>query len=317
MSERGVGVIPSREDGEGSPADGATRAHMPGIPRPSFASLRRLGMTPRPVSSAVACWLLAAIALAQSQPPQQPPPGDPPHDITQVDAAPIGGAIAVPLPEKERKRLQKYEIPELVGSRQALGSQLIDGRLRRPILDYVAEQGPIHQRLSIFEGGLVVVDAHGAGGTIRKKLLIPDDALKNYTKTISTSSLSTVRPPDVAAPRDGRRGALRVYDAPEYYVERQFDPMSTLPKRLSDMVVPLEDLLRAIVEDRAVTNTVANYLAKAGDQLVGDDQRVYRVERVVDGHIVELRCLSQPTRLYVEMKDLYLYFIGTPGAATR
>src|SRR5436190_801577 len=83
-----------------------------------------------------------------------------------------------------RKRLQRYEIPELVGSRQALGSQLIDGRLRQPILDYISEQGPIHQRLSIFEGGLVVVDAHGAGGIIRKKLLIPDDALKNYVKSI-------------------------------------------------------------------------------------------------------------------------------------
>jgi len=27
--------------------------------------------------------------------------------------------------------------------------------------------------------------------------------------------------------------------------------------------------------------------------------------------------LNQPTRLFVEMKDLYLYFIGTPGASTR
>src|SRR5436853_1774343 len=92
--------------------------------------------------------LLATGALAQS-PPQQ----DPPHDITQVDVAPINGAISVPLPEKQRKRLQKYEIPELVGSRQALGSQLIDGRLRHPMLDYITEQGPIHQRLSVFEGG--------------------------------------------------------------------------------------------------------------------------------------------------------------------
>jgi len=256
--------------------------------------------------------LLATGALAQS-PPQQ----EPPHDITQVDVAPINGAISVPLPEKERKRLQKYEIPELVGSRQALGSQLLDGRLRKPLLDYISEQGPIHQRLSIFEGGLVVVDVHGAGGTMRKKLLIPDDALKNYVRAISTLSLTHVRPADVVAPRDGRRSALRVYDTETYYVEREFDPMSTPPKRLSDMIVPLEDLLRAISEDRAVTNSVANYEPKVGDQLVGDDQKVYRVARIADGHIVELQCLSQPTHLYVEMKDLYLYFIGTPGAASR
>src|SRR5438067_7313972 len=116
---------------------------------------------------AACCSLLAFVAttaLAQSAPPQQPVPSDPPHDITQVDPAPLGGAISVPLPERERKRLQKYEIPELVGSRQALGPQLIDGRLPHPIVDYINEQGPMHQRLSIFEGGLVVIDTHGAGG---------------------------------------------------------------------------------------------------------------------------------------------------------
>jgi hypothetical protein len=269
---------------------------------------------------AARCLLLALVAttaIAQSQPPQPPPSSDPPHDITAVDAAPLGGAISVPLPEKERKRLQRYEIPELVGSRQALGSQLIDGRLRQPILDFITEQGPIHQRLSIFEQGLVVVDVHGAGGKISKKLLIPDDSLKNYMKAISAKSLSGIRPIDVSGPRDSRRGALRVYESPVYYVEREFDPMSTLPKRLSDMIVPLEDLLRAIYEDRAVTNTVANYEPKVGDELVGDDQKVYRVTRIAQGHIVELRCLSQPMRLFVEMKDLYLYFIGTPRAASK
>jgi hypothetical protein len=262
--------------------------------------------------------VLLAVALgvfAQTAPTT--PVADPPHDITQVDVAPINGAIAVPLPEKERKRLQRYEIPELVGSRQALGSQLIDGRLRKPLLDYVTEDGPVHQRLSIFEGGLVVVDVHGAGGTIRKKLLIPDDALKNYVRSISTKTLAAIRPTDVVAPHDSRSSRLRVYDTESYYVERAYDPMSTPPKRLSDMITPLGDLLRAIYEDRAVTNTVANYEAKVGDELVGDDQRVYRVARVADGHIVELQCLSQPMRLYVEMKDLYLYFIGTPGTASR
>ena len=58
-------------------------------------------------------------------------------------------------------------------------------------------------------------------------------------------------------------------------------------------------------------------MRKVGDQLVGDDQKVYRVTRIADGDIVELQCLSQPTRLYVEMKDLYHYFIGTPGAVSR
>ena len=101
------------------------------------------------------------------------------------------------------------------------------------------------------------------------------------------------------------------------FEERSYDPMGTLPKRLADQVVPLEDLLRALYEDRAVTNTVAGYKPKAGDELVGDDRRIYRIERVVDDRLVELRCLSQPMRLYVAAKDLYLYFIGTPGAASK
>jgi len=50
---------------------------------------------------------------------------------------------------------------------------------------------------------------------------------------------------------------------------------------------------------------------------VGDDKKVYKVVRVVNGKIVELKCLSQPTTIYVDVKDLYNYFIGTPGAASR
>ncbi|MDP9360174.1 MAG: hypothetical protein M3P29_01850, partial [Acidobacteriota bacterium] len=66
---------------------------------------------------------MAVSAAAQSQPPQtQPevhgleaaPSQNPTHDITMVDAAPLGGAIAIPLPERERKKLSKYDIPELV-----------------------------------------------------------------------------------------------------------------------------------------------------------------------------------------------------------
>src|ERR1700694_1767800 len=78
------------------------------------------------------CGLLFAGSLfAQSQPPRAVEPDAPPHDITKVDAAPLGGAIAVPLPEADRKRLQRYEIPELAGSRQALGSHFVNGGRRR------------------------------------------------------------------------------------------------------------------------------------------------------------------------------------------
>jgi hypothetical protein len=259
---------------------------------------------------------LAALLAAQSQQLPAPQP-TPTHDISQVDAAPLGGAIAVPLPERERKKLAKYDIPELAGSRQAIGSQRIDGRLPKPLVDYSAMTADIYQRLSIFEGGLVVVEVRGAGGTIRKKLIIPDDALKSYVHTISPAALAAVHDSELSKPRDTRRSLLRAYDAQQHFVERQFDPMATMPKELSDQIIPLQDLLRVIYQDRAVTNTVAGYMPKAGDQLVGDDKKIYKVVRVMNDKVVELHCLSQPTVIYVDVKDLYNYFIGTPGAASR
>src|SRR5437763_12086384 len=119
----------------------------------------------------IAVLLLAAANLpAQLQPP---PPENPAHDITQVDVAPLGGAIAIPLPEHDRKRLKKYDISELAGCRQAVGSQRIDGRLPKPLIDYSVTSATVFQRLSIFEGGLVVIESRGAGGTIRKKVILP------------------------------------------------------------------------------------------------------------------------------------------------
>jgi len=157
----------------------------------------------------------------------------------------------------------------------------------------------------------------GAGGTIRKKVIIPDDALHNYMHSISPTALASVHDSELSKPRDTRRSLLRAYDGQQNFVERQFDPMATLPKTLSDQIVPLEDLLRVIYQDRAVTNTVAGYMPKVGDQLVGDDKKIYKVVRVMNDKIVELHCLSQPTTIYVDVKDLYNYFIGTPGAASR
>src|ERR1043165_10207707 len=69
---------------------------------------------------------LLAIPLSAQQQQQQPP-----HGIDLVDPAPNGGAIAPPLPEKQRRQLKKLDIPELAGARQALGSQLIAGRSTR------------------------------------------------------------------------------------------------------------------------------------------------------------------------------------------
>jgi hypothetical protein len=245
--------------------------------------------------------LLAFPALAQDGPP---------HGIDQVDPAQPGGAINVPLPEHQRRMLKKYDVAELSGARQALGSQLIDGRLPRPLVDYFNTEGKVAQRISLFEGGLVVVKMTGAS-TIFKKVIIPPDAVASYLKTISPKALATVSPLDVRAPERGRRAVLRVYDTDGSFVEKEFHPAGVLPKRLSDQVLPLQDLLRTISEDRGVTTSIAGYEPKAGDELVSDDQRVYRVMRIVDPPgVVELKCLDDPISIYVAKKDLSQYFIG-------
>jgi hypothetical protein len=233
------------------------------------------------------------------------------HDITQVEPAPSGAAMATPIPMK--RGWKKYDIPDLAGAQQAIGSQLIDGRLRKPIVDYITAEGQVEQRVSIFEGGLVVVNMTGAS-TIRKKMLIPETALRSYVAAISPDALSVIEQHSLAAPEPTRRSLLRIYTDDGKFVERVFNPTRVLPKPLNDQITPLRDLLRAISEDRSVTSSVAGYEPKEGDELVADDQKIYRVMRVVDGaDVVELKCLDAPTTIYVVKKDLHLYFVGRRG----
>jgi hypothetical protein len=230
------------------------------------------------------------------------------HDITKVDPAPADSAIATPIPTTRAYR--KYSVPDLAGARQALGSQLIDGRLRKPLIDFLTAEGDVQQRISVFEGGLVVVNMTGAA-TIRKKVLIPDDALQTYVRTVTPAALTAVDRSSIAMPELRQEARLRVYDIDGRYVERVFNPTRVLPKALEDQITPLRDLLRAVSEDRAVTSTVAGYEPKPGDELVADDQKVYRVIRVVDGAgVVELQCLDAPTTIFVTKANLHLYFIG-------
>jgi hypothetical protein len=259
--------------------------------------------------------LLAVTPLLAQLPPS--PVAEPPHGIEMVDPAPLGGAIAPPLPEAQKRKLKKYDIPELAGAHQALGSQLIGGKLPRPIIDFVSIDAKVHERISFFDGGLVVIDVSGGGATIRKRLLLPTDAFRNYTGAITAARLAAVRADALVPPRDGRRATLRVYDAPGHFVEREYDPISTPPKRLADQVTPMQDLLRAIYQDRAVTNSVANYAPKEGDELVGDDSRVWKVKRVIENKIVVLECTTQPLSMYVDVHDLHNYFIGKPRTAAR
>ncbi len=231
------------------------------------------------------------------------------HDITKVDPVSDDAAIATPIPQ--RRGMKKYDIPDLAGAQQAVGSQLLDGRLRKPLVDFLTTEGTVTQRISIFEGGLVVVNMTGAA-TIRKKVLIPPDALESYLDTITPKALAAIDARSLAAADRGSRSLLRVYGEDGKPVERVFHPQRVLPKELNDQIAPLRDLLRAVSEDRSVTSTVAGYEPKEGDQLVADDRKVYRVVRVVgwSDPVVELKCLDAPSTIYVAKKDLHLYFVG-------
>lgn len=247
--------------------------------------------------------LLLLIVLAATQ-----------HDISRVEPVAPDAAISTPIPEKQQKRLKKYDMPELSGAKQAIGPQLIDGRLPKPLVDFITVEGTIEQRISIFEGGLVVVKMTGAA-SIQKKVIIPPDALTQYTRALSASSLKDVDQRELAQPEPQRRASLRVYAADGTFAERVFHPNRVPPKELNDHVAPLRDLLRAISEDRGVTTSLAGYEPKEGDELVADDHTVYKVTRIVSGGsgIIELRCLDAPTKMYIAKKDLHLYFLGRRG----
>jgi hypothetical protein len=230
------------------------------------------------------------------------------HDITQVEPATPGSVAATPIPTT--RGFRRYDIPDLAGAQQALGSQLLDGRLRRPVMDFFSSEREIQERVSIFEGGLVVVQMTGPA-TIRKKLLLPVETIGHYTDNINAESLAKIDQRELSAPEPGRRALLRVYREDGTFVERSFNPTRMPPKELNDQIAPLRDLVRAVSEDRGVTSSVAGYEPKPGDELVADDQKTYRVVRVVDGAgVVELKCLDAPTTIYVTKSDLHLYFVG-------
>ena len=234
----------------------------------------------------------------------------PQHNITRVEPVTPDTAISTPVPEREQRKLKKYDMPELAGAKQALGPQLIDGRLPKPLADYIVAEGAVEQRISIFEGGLVVVKMTGAS-LIQKKVILPPDALEQYMRTINADAVRAIDTRELVPPESNQRGVLRVYAADGKPVERLFHPNRVLPKPLNDQIAPLRDLLRAISEDRGVSTSIAGYEPQPGDELVADDSKTYRVVRVTDGAgIVELKCLDAPNTIFVAKKDLHLYFMG-------
>jgi hypothetical protein len=260
------------------------------------------------MKSRIGWTLISALMLAGSLAKAQTSDPAPPHDAATSDP---GGAIAVPI-DPDAFDAKRYEIPELAGSSLAIGSQLIDGELPRPLADYVVRNGVIVQRLSLYRSGLAVVHLTGAGGTIRKRVIIPQDALEVYRKFLSIDQLRSIRPEWTAMSSDTAR--IRIYDDQGKYVERIFPLKTAVNTDLETMRTTLHDLLRVIAEDRLVTNPMTAYTPVVGDRLLADDKKTFEVIRVAsDGSFVELKCLQDPTRLFIAIKDLHNYFISSLG----
>ncbi|HUP65272.1 MAG TPA: hypothetical protein VM557_08330 [Thermoanaerobaculia bacterium] len=227
----------------------------------------------------------------------------------------LGVAINLPIPELTERQMKEYHVIELAGAMPAEGDLLVDGKLPLPVIDFVSRLGMIHQRLSLFENGLVALELSGAGGTIRKRVIIPPDAVTAYRNYFVAADLAAFEPYAPGNPGHDQV-ILRISAADGTHVERRFPATAMLPALVERQRHVLQELLRALAEDREVTNPIAGYKGKIGDVLLGDDQKSYRVLRLVaGGEFLELLCTTEPVRRFVSRKDLHLYFIGVrPGS---
>jgi len=234
------------------------------------------------------------------------------RDITTVDEAPVGGEIAIQVPADPRLDPRGLEIPELAGTMQALGSQLVDGSLPKALVDYSAHVNELFQRITIFENGLVAVTMRGSHSRLHKKVLLPPDAMDVYRRELSSSDLNAIDQRLLTTDRLADISRIRIHSPDGTFVERTFSSSIIVPRVVERQRQILQDLMRAIAQDREVTNSVTGYFPKAGDLLVADTQKTYEVVRVFnDGAMVELKCIGEPTRMFVAVKDMNQYFIGS------
>jgi hypothetical protein len=219
-----------------------------------------------------------------------------------------GIAISVPLPDLDSRKFRRYQVVELSEALPVGGSLLVDGNLPAAILDYLTRLGTIRQRVSIFENGVVSVALSGAGGRVEKKVLMPPDAVASYREFFASCDLGSFRPIEPGS--DENRVTIRMLSADGTPIEKRFPATALVPENVERMRLVLDDLLRALSEDREVTNPISLWEPREGDTLLGGDQKTYRVVRILGGEFIELVCTSEPVRRFVPIKDLHLYFVG-------
>jgi hypothetical protein len=226
----------------------------------------------------------------------------------------LGTAISIPTPDEGKFDTRQYNTAELNGAAPAIGSQLIDGRLPRPVLDYVSKSAASVQRISFFEGGLVVVHIEAGGARLRKRVRIPAGAVGVYLDLLTPARIDSFAGSDLGLSIAKERSYLRRYRDDGSPVEVSFSNSRILPAEIQRLRTVLDDLVRILAEDREVTNPMIAYKPRLGDRLIGEDQQLYKVTAINNqGEMLELTSTRDPVRIFVATKDVFTYFHAVLG----
>jgi hypothetical protein len=241
-----------------------------------------------------------------------------PASGTAAQASPVptelGTAISIPTPDEHRLDKRNYNAAELNGAAPALGSQLIDGRLPRPVLDYGVKSSSSFQRITFFEGGLVVLHVDAGGARLRKRVRIPAGAVSAYLELLTPDQMQAIPSGDMGLAISDDHGYVRRYRDDRTPVEVAFSNSRDLPAEIQKLRTVLDDLIRILAEDREVTNPMIAYTPRLGDKLIGEDQKLYKVTGIRnEGSLLELTSTKDPVTIYVATKDVFTFFHAVLG----
>jgi len=223
-----------------------------------------------------------------------------------VPPAELGTAISIPKPNEDSIDESQYTSPELTETRAAVGSQLVDGRLPLPRLDYSIVTPKSLQRLSFFEQGLVVLHVKAGDANLRKRMILPEGAITDYLAVLSPDEAAAIsRREMLTNGLSDDRGILRLYRDDGTYEQVEFSNSRILPADVQRLRSVLDDLIRILAEDRGATNPMAGYTPRIGDKLISEDMKLFEITSVAsEGQVIEFTGLQEPIRVYVTKEDI-------------
>lgn len=231
-----------------------------------------------------------------------------------ISATDVPTGVVVEEAGRDKSSDEPYDVPELYGSRP---HELRSGeRLPQVLAEYVVRSGKLLQRISIFDNGVGVVHLRGGEGNATRRLLLADEPIDTVRKVMEQIDIHGLRtsdpfrdPSEYAELRIARGGKL---------VSIALGANEVQPQSIETLRVVMSDLLAAMMQDRQISNPIAQYHASVGDRLVSEDGRTYRVTRLIeDGSVVELEMTSKPLRIVVPSNLLYKMFVDVRLAEKR